>query len=159
MSRTPVRRLVGVCAIAAITPLTAAAVVAAGTGGLSPARALAAGRPASARPLVIRISVPHLGRVLATPGRLPVYTYGPERKDHKIHCRDSCATAWPPVLVPAGTRVPPRIAGVTGTFGTIARSVHVRQLTRNRLPLYTFAFDAPGHATGNGVSGFAIARG
>jgi len=165
MSRPSVRRLVGLAAIAIVTPLTAAAGAAAGTGSLWPVGAAAAPARAAAtrtvmhHPLVIRISVPGIGHVLATRGRLPLYTFGPEHKDHRIHCVGACANAWPPVIVPAGTPVPAHIAGVAGSFGTIARSTHARQLTRDRLPLYTFAFDSPGHATGNGMAGFSVVRG
>ena len=160
MSRNSVRRLVGLATIAIVAPLTAAAVAAVGTGSLGPVSAMAApARTMAVRPLVIRISAPGFGHVLATRGRLPLYTFGPERKDHRIHCVGSCATAWPPVIVPAGTRVPVHIKGLAGTFGTIARTTHARQLTHNRLPLYTFAFDSPGQVTGNGTAGFSVVHG
>ncbi len=160
MSCSPVRRLVGLAAIAVVAPLTAAAVAAVGTGSLGPVSATAAPAHTTAvrPPLVIRISAPGFGHVLATSRRLPLYTFGPERKDHRIHCVGSCATAWPPVIVPAGTRVPVHIKGLAGTFGTIARK-HARQLTHNRLPLYTFAFDSPGQVTGNRTNGFSVVRG
>jgi predicted lipoprotein with Yx(FWY)xxD motif len=164
MSPSPVRRLVGLAAILIVTPLTAAAVAAVGTA--SPWSVPAAAAPAHTTanraavrpPLVISISVRGVGHVLATRGRMPLYTFGPERKDHKIHCVGSCATVWPPVIVPAGTRVPAHIARLSGTFGTIARTRHSRQLTRNHVPLYTFEFDSPGHVTGDGTSGFSVAR-
>jgi len=87
------------------------------------------------RPLVIKITVANFGRVLATPSRLPLYTSTREMKDHKIHCVGSCATIWPPLDVARGVKVPRRIAGITGTFGTIKRPNRTIQLTRNKLPL------------------------
>src|SRR5437899_1361087 len=37
----------------------------------------------------------------------------------KINCTGSCASAWPPDLLPAGTKSPTAGAGVTGKLGTI----------------------------------------
>jgi predicted lipoprotein with Yx(FWY)xxD motif len=167
MSPTPLRRALAIAAIAVAVPLTASAITAAGTGGVGPVASLPgvpaqllAVRSAAHRPLVIKISVSGMmGRVLATPHKLPLYTFTPERRDHRIHCVGSCATTWPPLVVARTVTVPRHIAGITGTFGTIRRPNHSLQLTLNKLPLYTFAFDRPGQVIGNGVSGFVVVRG
>jgi predicted lipoprotein with Yx(FWY)xxD motif len=163
MPRTALRRTIAIAAIAVAVPLTASAITVAGTGG-GPVAALPA-VPAQLiaatvhRPLVITITVSGFGHVLATPHRLPLYTFNAEHKDHRIHCVGSCAMTWPPLLVAHTVKVPRHIAGITGTFGTIRRPNHSLQLTLNKLPLYRFAFDSPGQVTGNGVAGFVVVRG
>jgi predicted lipoprotein with Yx(FWY)xxD motif len=166
MAPTALRRALAIAAIAAAVPLTASAITAAGTGGVGPVTSLPsvparliAVRPAAHRPLVIKITVSGVGRILATPHKLPLYTFTPERKDHRVHCVGSCAATWPPLVVSRSVRVPRHIAGITGTFGTIKRPNRSLQVTLNKLPLYTFAFDSPGQVNGNGVSGFVVVRG
>lgn len=166
MPLTALRRGIAIAALAVAVPLTASAITAAGTGGVGavaslpsvPAQLLAV-RPATRHPLVIKITVSGVGRVLATPHKRPLYTFASERKDHRIQCVGSCATTWPPLLVARTVKVPRHIAGITGTFGTIKRPNRSLQLTLNKLPLYTFAFDSPGQVNGNGVGGFAVVRG
>jgi predicted lipoprotein with Yx(FWY)xxD motif len=166
MSPTPLRRALAIAAIAIAVPLTASAITAAGTGGVGPVASfssvpaqLIAVRSTTRHPLVIKITVSGMGRVLATPHKLPLYTFTPERRDHRIHCVGSCATTWPPLVVSRSVKVPRHIAGIRGTFGTIKRPNHSIQLTLNKLPLYAFAFDSPGQVNGNGVGGFVVVRG
>jgi predicted lipoprotein with Yx(FWY)xxD motif len=166
MPRTALRRTTAVVMIAVAVPVAALGITALGTGGAGSHAAptavhakLTAVRTPARHPLVITITVSLFGRVLATPRRLPLYTFGPERTDHRIHCLRSCAATWPPLLVAQTVKVPRHIAGISGTFGTIRRPNTTIQLTRNKLPLYTFAFDAPRQVTGNGVGGFAVVRG
>ena len=71
-------------------------------------------------------------------------------------CHGSCAAAWPPLTVPAGT-VPTGGPGVTGTVGSSEQSNGTFQVTYNGSPLYTFVSDtSPGQVTGNGVAGFFV---
>jgi predicted lipoprotein with Yx(FWY)xxD motif len=166
MHSTPVRRTIAIAAIAVAVPLTAGAITAAGTGGVGPVASLSsvpaqllAAHATAHHPLVIKITVSGVGRVLATPHRLPLYTLAAERKDHRIHCVGSCVATWPPLVVSRTVKVPRHIAGITGAFGTIKRPNRSIQLTLNKLPLYTFAFDSSGQVNGNGVAGFAVVRG
>jgi len=166
MHSTPVRRAIAIAALAVAAPLTASAIAAAGTGGIGPVASLPsvpaqllAMHSTAHHALVIKITVSGVGRVLATPHRLALYTFTPERRDHRIHCVGSCAATWPPLVVARTVKVPRHIAGITGTFGTIKRPNHSLQLTLNKLPLYRFAFDSPGQVTGNGVAGFVVVRG
>jgi predicted lipoprotein with Yx(FWY)xxD motif len=166
MPHNPLRRALAIAVISTAVPVIAVAIAAVGTGSVGPlappgplSARLAASRTSAHRQLVIKITVTGFGHVLATPRTLPLYTFGPEQADHRIHCVASCATTWPPLLVAGTVRVPAQIAGVTGTFGTIRRPNRTIQVTRNKLPLYTFAFDAPGQVTGNGVGGFVVVRG
>jgi predicted lipoprotein with Yx(FWY)xxD motif len=165
MPHNALRRAIAVAAIAVAVPVAALAITAVGTDGVgslaSPGARFAqltAARTTVRHPLVITITVRPFGRVLATPRKLPLYTFGPEHRDHRVHCVGSCATTWPPLLVARTVKVPRHIAGITGTFGTIRRPNKTIQLTRNALPLYAFAFDTPGQATGNGVGGFVVVR-
>jgi predicted lipoprotein with Yx(FWY)xxD motif len=167
MSPTALRRALAIAAIVVAVPLTASAIAAAGTGGVGPVAPfssvpaqLIAVRSTTRHPLVIKIPVSGImGRILATPHKLPLYTFTPERRDHRIHCVGSCSSTWPPLVVARSVKVPRHIAGITGTFGTIKRPNHSLQLTLNKLPLYRFAFDSPGQVTGNGVAGFVVVRG
>lgn len=73
----------------------------------------------------------------------------------KIMCTGSCASAWPPVLLPAGTTSATAASGVSGKLGTIQRPDGGTQVTYNGMPLYTFTGDqSPGQANGQGVNGF-----
>jgi predicted lipoprotein with Yx(FWY)xxD motif len=69
------------------------------------------------------------------------------------NCSGSCLSTWPAYLDSGTTTNLP--AGV----GTITRSDNGKvQYTYNAMPLYFFASDGPGQATGNGVGGFQLAR-
>jgi predicted lipoprotein with Yx(FWY)xxD motif len=153
-------------AIAAALVLTGGAVAIAGTHGpastgtptFMPGQ-LTAVRVVNRRPPVIRITVPGVGRILATTRHMALYTYLPERADHTVHCVGACAVAWPPLRIARGVRIARRARGLTGVFGTVRRPNGAVQLTRNGLPLYSFSSDAPGTVTGNGVGGFTVVRG
>jgi predicted lipoprotein with Yx(FWY)xxD motif len=121
--------------------------------------AVAASHPPVQRPPVITITVPGLGRVVATPHRMATYSYAPEAADHRIHCTGACATIWPPVSVARTARIARRYPHLSGTYGVIRRPDGTRQLTRNGVPLYTFASDGRGAVTGNGVAGFSVVHG
>ena len=57
-----------------------------------------------------------------------------------------------------GVVVPRRIAGFRGTFGTIVRPNGRRQLTYNRLPLYTYAHEGPRQVLCDDVDGWFVVR-
>ena len=64
------------------------------------------------------------------------------------NCYDKCATAWPPLLVDAGT-------AVTGDFTLVDRKDSDKKIVAYRgLPLYLWIKDTkPGETTGDGVGG------
>jgi predicted lipoprotein with Yx(FWY)xxD motif len=73
-------------------------------------------------------------------------------------CTGGCATAWPPLVLPAGVTTPVAGNGVDG-LGTIKRADGSLQVTYDKEPLYTFSGDAsPTDAKGQGVAGtwFAV---
>ncbi len=102
------------------------------------------------------IKTVNLGRVLATKGKLGLYTWDVEKKaGGKVRCTGACAKAWPPVLVKGP--VQRRIKGISATFGTIKRPSGKTQLTVNGLPVYIYEHDTPNVVLCDDVDGwFAI---
>jgi predicted lipoprotein with Yx(FWY)xxD motif len=101
--------------------------------------------------VVVRTAVvPTYGQILTTSTGMPLYTVSGS-------CTGGCATAWPPLTVPAG-RAPTGVSGVGETLSTVKRSDGTVQVTYNGAPLYTFAQDSSGHVTGQGVAGFSVVR-
>lgn len=98
-------------------------------------------------------SVSGVGTVLVDSSGSTLY-YLKSEMSGKISCTGSCASEWPPVLLPSGAGSATAGGGVTGTLGTIKRPDGGTQVTYDKLPLYTFAGDPTGQATGQGVNGF-----
>ncbi len=117
-------------------------------------QALAA--PHDANP-VVKVNAPKFGAILATKGHLALYTWNKE-KDKKVHCTGACATAWPPLVVPAHTMVAKHVAGVMGTFGTIVRPDGKTQVTWDGRPLYTYHGDTKTKILCNGVDGWYVVK-
>jgi predicted lipoprotein with Yx(FWY)xxD motif len=120
--------------------------------------AAVSGESAAGKVPVIKLKVQKFGNILATRGRLPLYYWTPEKKDHKIHCTGRCAKVWPPVILQRGQSMPKRLPGVKGTFGVIQRPDGRRQVTWNRLPLYAYHNDPPGTVLCNNVDGWFVVR-
>ncbi len=128
------------------------------TAALAAALLLSLAAPAmAATPLVTKLRAPNLGAtVLARGDRQALYYWSRER-DGRIRCVGACAKAWPPYIVSKDRTVPKRIAGYDGVFGTIKRPDGRRQLTYDRLPLYTYAHEGKGIVLCDDVDGwFAI---
>ncbi len=98
-------------------------------------------------------SVSGVGTVLVDSSGNTLY-YLKSEMSGKINCTGSCASAWPPVLLPSGADSATAGSGVTGTLGSIKRPDSGTQVTYDKLPLYTFAGDTAGQATGQGVNDF-----
>jgi predicted lipoprotein with Yx(FWY)xxD motif len=83
---------------------------------------------------------------------MTLYYYTPD-KGGKVTCTGGCATAWPPLMLPAGTTKPTG-TGLTGTLGSVPGATGGMQVTYNGWPLYGWIKDkAPGDTTGQGVGG------
>ncbi|MFI5227059.1 MAG: hypothetical protein ACHQ3P_10335 [Candidatus Limnocylindrales bacterium] len=96
------------------------------------------------------------GTVLAGSTGLTLYTYAKDSMNTSA-CSGGCATAWPPLTVPAG-QAPTAGSGVTGTLATLTRADGTVQVTYNGWPLYYWKGDkAAGDVTGDGVNSFAVA--
>lgn len=91
--------------------------------------------------------------MLVTSSGMTLYVYSKDQKGTSA-CTGKCATFWPPLMVPAGSKVGASMAGVMGTFGEITRAGGKHQLTYDGAPLYTFAADKKaGDMHGQGVGG------
>jgi predicted lipoprotein with Yx(FWY)xxD motif len=103
-------------------------------------------------------SIPGVGTVLVDSSGLTLYALASE-SGGTIMCTDSCATTWPPVLLPAGVSSATAGSGVSASkLGTISRPDGGTQVTYGGMPLYLFVSDqAPGQDTGQGVEGFHVA--
>jgi predicted lipoprotein with Yx(FWY)xxD motif len=107
---------------------------------------------------VIKQRAAGFGQILARKDHQVLYYWNVEKRDFKVHCTGACARAWPPLIVRSAKAVPRTIAGIRGTFGVIRRPDGRLQVTRNRLPLYTYAHEKPYQVLCNDVNGWFVAR-
>ena len=134
-----------------LVPLAAAAAVALPS-------AATASRSDTMAPVIV-IKAGKLGKVLATPKHLGLYTWDTEKKaGGKVKCVDACATAWPPVILPAGTKVPAHLKGVMEMLGTVKRPDGKLQLTVGGLPAYTYKNDTANVVLCDGSDGWHAIR-
>ena len=125
------------------------------------AAALALPVAASAKPAapVIKQKDGVFGNILATRGHKALYYWSVEKRaGGKVRCTGSCAKAWPPFLVRSRTVVPKRISGISGAFGVVRRPGGRLQVTRNRLPVYTYAHERPEQVLCDNVDGWFVVR-
>jgi predicted lipoprotein with Yx(FWY)xxD motif len=89
--------------------------------------------------------------IVVTGSGMTLYVNTTEQKG-RIHCTGSCRMAWPPLLVPAGSK-PTAGAGVSQSkLGTLKRPDGGIQVTYKGVPLYRFVSDRkPGDVNGQGV--------
>jgi predicted lipoprotein with Yx(FWY)xxD motif len=113
---------------------------------------------AATKPPVLKQRDARFGNILARRDHKALYYWNVEKRDFKIHCTGACARAWPPLIVRSRLAVPRRIAGITGVFGTIRRPDGRLQVTRNRLPLYTYVNEAPYQVLCDDVDGWFVVR-
>jgi predicted lipoprotein with Yx(FWY)xxD motif len=93
-----------------------------------------------------------LGTFLTGKNGMTLYVFTKDSPDKSV-CTGQCATAWPPLTVPAGTAVTGP-ADATMGFGTITDADGSTQVTYNHMPLYYFSKDTrAGDTTGQGVQG------
>jgi predicted lipoprotein with Yx(FWY)xxD motif len=74
---------------------------------------------------------------------------------NKPTCTGSCASVWPPLVLPAGDTTPMGGKGVTG-LGTVKLKSGQLQVTFNKEPLYTFVDDTGKSVNGNGDGPFLV---
>ncbi|WP_338177051.1 hypothetical protein [Candidatus Dormiibacter inghamiae] len=107
---------------------------------------------ATPRPTLTTAVRGNLGEVLTDGQGRTLYHFLPE-KDRKVSCTGSCATIWPPLLVPGSTG-PTQASGLPGAVGVVTRPDGRTQVTYNEWPLYTFSGDKrPGDVAGQGIAG------
>ena len=100
---------------------------------------------------VLHVQKSGIGWVLAVSNGQVVYAYDKDPKGGTPACTGSCAQIWVPVT---GSHpvASPADKGM-GTFGTVATSNGVKQITYNGSPLYTFKGAKALTTNGNGVGG------
>jgi predicted lipoprotein with Yx(FWY)xxD motif len=109
--------------------------------------------------LVTTFRHPAFGRVLARPDGQALYYWSVEKRDRfRIHCTGSCAKLWPPLIVRRGGTVAATRRGFSGRFGVVRRPDGRRQLTYNRLPLYTYVHEGPRQVLCNDVDGWFVVK-
>jgi predicted lipoprotein with Yx(FWY)xxD motif len=121
------------------------ALAACGGGGTSGRASSAAGSPTSTATVSVR-QLSGVGSVLVDHTGKALYSSNLEAGG-TIVCDAACNAFWAPLTVSAGKPTAPADAG---KLGVITRPDGTRQVTDNGKPLYTFAEDSPGRATGNG---------
>jgi predicted lipoprotein with Yx(FWY)xxD motif len=113
--------------------------------------------PKPAPTLTIKTGSTSLGTVLVTSDGFTLYFHAGDSSTHSS-CTGGCASAWPPLLVKAGTKVKGG-SGASGKFATFKRADGTTQVTYNGHPLYSWTGDySPGDTTGQGIGGFSIAK-
>lgn len=118
----------------------------------------AAGTPA-VKPPVSSFLDPSFGKVLSRTDKQVLYYWQVEKKaGGKVRCVKACAKAWPPLIVKSAKQVPRRIARLSGVFGTVRRPDGRLQVTRNKLPLYTYAHERPRQVLCDNVDGWFVVR-
>jgi predicted lipoprotein with Yx(FWY)xxD motif len=111
---------------------------------------LALGPPAGAASGVTVKLMGHgsLGKILVNGAGQTVYIYTADSAN-KSACTGTCATVWPPVTIPKGTK--PKGGPGVKKLGTVTFDGKL-QLTWNKHPLYTYVLDTgPGVVNGNAV--------
>jgi predicted lipoprotein with Yx(FWY)xxD motif len=113
---------------------------------------------ATAKP-AIRYVDDQFGPILATKGKKALYYWNVEKQaGGKIRCTGACARAWPPLIVRSRASVPRKVAGISGTFGTIRRPDGRLQVRHNGLPVYTYAHERPEQVLCDDVDGWFVVR-
>ena len=133
--------------LTSLAALTAALSLAACGGSSSSSSPAASSSPSTGQTVAVR-TIAGLGDVLVDGSGMPLYTSNRDATGAPA-CAGACAGIWKPLTVPAGT---PSAASSVGTVAVVTRSDGTKQVTVGGKPLYTFVQDAPGKATGNGVT-------
>lgn len=141
-----------------ITIATAVAVIAGGTAAVAAQSAGAAtARPASAAVLKLASVQVQSGssnkshKVLVTSAGMPVYLLTGDSKSHPECTGAQCLSAWPAVT--SKSKKPTLGKGVSGKVA-IWHHKGINQVTLNGHPLYTYAADSAGSASGQGLKSF-----
>lgn len=124
---------------------TALALAACGGGGSGGGAPTATGSNTGSNTVAVR-QLSGVGTVLVDHAGKALYSSDLEASG-KIVCDASCNAFWKPLTLSAGH---PTATTGAGKLGVITRPDGSRQVTVNGKPLYTFAEDSPGKATGNG---------
>lgn len=143
-------RLTGLVGIAAIgllaTACSSSSPSTAGSAGSGSTPTAGSSTPAGSGGATLKTATIGGTTVLTNAAGFTLYWFVPDTST-KSNCNGSCATYWPPVKGPVSAG-----SGVTGTLSTITRADGSTQATYDGHPLYTYAADSPGKASGNGLN-------
>jgi predicted lipoprotein with Yx(FWY)xxD motif len=95
-------------------------------------------------------SISGMGTVLVDSNGQALYTNNRD-SGMKVACTGSCAAIWIPVMAPSGGQPTSSQQAVQGKLGVV-KAGSGNQVTFGGKPLYSFAQDGSGQATGNGVT-------
>jgi predicted lipoprotein with Yx(FWY)xxD motif len=94
----------------------------------------------------IKVATTSKGSVLVDGTGRALYMFSPDKQGASV-CYDQCAKAWPPVVT--GGAATAGAGADASLLGTTTRKDGTTQVTYNKYPLYTFAFDPkPGDVNG-----------
>lgn len=142
-----------------MTRSLAIAVSVAALGAVALPATAAMSAPAKVAAPVVVLKDATFGRILARRDHQALYYWQVEKKaGGKIRCTAQCAKLWPPLIVKSRSAVPKRIAGATGSFGTVRRPDGRLQATYRKLALYTYAHEGPNQVLCNDVDGWFVVR-
>jgi predicted lipoprotein with Yx(FWY)xxD motif len=118
----------------------------------SPARSATGNHSSAATSGTVSLRKTSLGMILVNSKGRTLYLFAKDQGGVSS-CTGSCATYWPPLVSSAK---PTAGSGVKAALlGRTRRSNGAMQVTYNKHPLYTFAFDkAAGQVTGEGLLKF-----
>jgi predicted lipoprotein with Yx(FWY)xxD motif len=106
--------------------------------------------PATTKLQVVKVVTRHpFGKMLATTKGRSLYTIASNK------CTGSCLPAWPPLLMPKGSKATP--TGVA-CLTTMKFGKGRLQVAYRGLRLWTFVGDSGSRVTGNGIMGFKVAK-
>ena len=95
---------------------------------------------------IFKVQETKLGKVLADPNGMTVYTYAKDPKGKSV-CNGQCAAKWPPVKAADDAKP-------FGDYSIIVRDDGTRQWADENRPLYTYVKDTkPGDVNGDFVNG------
>jgi predicted lipoprotein with Yx(FWY)xxD motif len=96
-------------------------------------------------------SEPGLGTILVDSQGRTLYQFLPDGAKH-VTCTSSCASVWPPVMLPAGSTVAASDGVRTSLLSSDPNPSGGRVVTYAGWPLYTYVADgSPGSHSGQGV--------
>jgi len=115
----------------------------------SPSASASASGSAKTGPAEIKVASTSKGSVLTDAQGRVLYIFNPDNRGDSV-CYEECAAAWPPALT---NGAPTAGTGADASMlGTTTRTDGTTQVTYNKYPLYTFAFDQkPGDTNGVAV--------
>ncbi|HXH26595.1 MAG TPA: hypothetical protein VNG90_01740 [Candidatus Acidoferrum sp.] len=101
--------------------------------------------------VVQTLTDPTIGQYLATSDGSTLYTYSGDSAGVS-NCTGSCSSTWPPYTATS------RPSAMPTNVGVMSNSNGDTQFTYKDMPLYTFASETAGQISGDGLSGFHVAK-